>query len=180
MPYSDFAPNVLQTGRLIFFLERDTLLCILLDYYNIKRVHIIPVERPPELAIPVLPPLIEHTFEDQFRWDLLSPLSGWVGVPGLKCPPCQIVNVSPGSTEPGLHSSYLLGSRLLWRVSSPLSGWVGVLGLKCPPCQIVNVSPGSTEPGLHSSYLLGGRLLWRLLYHLLWGRSRLGHFRKSR
>jgi len=70
-------PNVLQTGRLIFILEQDTLLCILLDYYNIKRVHIIPVERPPGSATPVLPSLNErlHHFEANSGWDLLLLLS---------------------------------------------------------------------------------------------------------
>lgn len=40
MRYSDFVPNVLQTSCLISILDRDKPLCTLLDYYNIKRVHI--------------------------------------------------------------------------------------------------------------------------------------------
>lgn len=141
--------------------ERDTLLCILLDYYNIKRIRSIPVERPPGSATPVLPSLGErlYHFETNSRRELLS---GWADVPRLECRPWKIANVSPGSTEPSLHSShrcYLIAADVMQ--SRDEFRWDRChrrLGLR---------------------YLLD-RLLWRLLYRLLWGRPSLGHFRKSR
>ena len=77
----------------------------LLQYQS---VHVVPVEPPLGSATPVLPSLYEclHHFEAKSRWDLLLLLSGWVDVPGLKCRPWQFANVSPGSTEPGLHSPH--------------------------------------------------------------------------
>ena len=107
MRYSDIVPNVLQTVYLIFILERDTPLCVLLDYYSIKHVHITPGERLPGSATSIVPSLKErlHHFHTDSRWDLLLLLSDWVDVSGLKCPPWQITNIPPSSTEPGLHSS---------------------------------------------------------------------------
>jgi len=118
MRHFDFTPNVLRTGYLIFILERNTLLCILLDYYNIKDVHVIPPGRPPGSATPLLPSLHErlHHFEVEPRWDLLLLLSDWIDIPGLKCCPWQIARVPPGSTEPGLHIShhcYLLAAHVM-------------------------------------------------------------------
>jgi len=75
---------------------------------TILNASILPVERPPGSATPVLPSLNEclHHFEAKSRWDLLLLLSGWVNAPGLKCRPWQTANAPPGSAKPGLHSSH--------------------------------------------------------------------------
>ena len=138
---------------LIFTLERDALLCILLDCYNISRVNIIPVGRPPGSATAVLPTLHErlHHFEAEPLWDLLL-LSDWIDTPGLECHPLQIADVPPSCAESGLHSShhcYLLVAHVMR--SRGEFRWDGCrrwLWLQC----------------------LLDLLLWRLLPRLLWGR----------